>query len=225
MSSEDSSESERRVALEPVGGALAQRRARLTDPQDRLRQVAGRGGAGHEAVLALVDQLHRGVVRAGHDHARRARGGGLHHHHPVALAPGRQDHAQRPAQSPRHLVRGHEAVHAHGVARGPARLTRRSTSARSGPSPKISRRRSGARSRNVGIASTSAGTRFSGMCRPANTSAGSAASGRGRSSGRRTRRAAARAPRAAPRPLSRAAWRREKQNARWGTRAQSSCTA
>ena len=48
----------------------------------------------------------------------------------------------------------------------PSSATRRSTSGRSGPSPNTSRRRSGARSRSAGIASTSAGTRFSGMWLP-----------------------------------------------------------
>ena len=51
------------------GRALAQLRARLVDPDDRVGQRLGIGGGGHVADLALVDELDRGVVGAGDDDA------------------------------------------------------------------------------------------------------------------------------------------------------------
>ena len=64
----------------------------------------------------------------------------------------------------------------------PSRSISASTRGRSGPSPKISARSSGTRSRARASAGTSAGTRFSGMWRPANTTTGRASAGSGASS-------------------------------------------
>ena len=89
-------------ALRPNHAAVASRSA---GPASRTRRIAaarssGARARGDEAVLAVVDQLGRGVVLAGDDDARRAARGRLDDDEPVALARRRQHHAERACAAP-----------------------------------------------------------------------------------------------------------------------------
>ena len=101
----------------------------------------------------------------------------------------------------------------------------RSTSGRSGPSPRIAALSRGTRLRARAIAGGIAGTCFSGMWRPAKTTSGSAPSTGRTSSGPSYSPGRIVTSPDSPSSRSRSAYRREKQNARWGTRAHRSCTS
>ena len=81
------------------------------------------------------------------------------------------------------------------------------------------------RSRARASAGTSAGTRFSGMWRPANTTSGSAAAGSRASSGPAYSPSSTVSSPFTGAARRRRAWSSEKQKARCGTRRQSDCTA
>lgn len=76
-----------------------------------------------EAVLALVDELGRGVVGVGDDDARHAEGGRLDDDETVALATRWQHHAQRSGQRVLELVAIDEVRGARDVAAGPTSAT------------------------------------------------------------------------------------------------------
>jgi hypothetical protein len=78
---------------------------------DRGGEILGRGRGRDVPVLALAHEVGRGVVRASHHDARRAQRGGLDHDHPVALAPRRQHHAQRPRKRALDALCAHEPGH------------------------------------------------------------------------------------------------------------------
>ena len=78
--------------------------AALVHAHDRRGDRVGSARRRDEAVDALLDQLGRRVVLAGHDDARRAARGGLDDDHPVALAPRGQQHAQRAARARASIV-------------------------------------------------------------------------------------------------------------------------
>ena len=132
------------VALEPAEGRLAQAAPRLVHADDRGGEVVGRRRRRDEAVDALLDQLDGGVVRAGDDDARRAVRRRLDDDEAVALAPRRKHEAERRAE--RLLDAGACATNpGTSTASLEARVADqpRAPRGRSGPSPRISPRRSG----------------------------------------------------------------------------------
>ena len=97
------------VALEPPRRPFPQLGPGVVDLLDRGREVVGRGAGGDHPVLALLDKLGRGVVRALDHHARRAAGGRLDHDEAIALAARRQHHAHGAGQRGIDLRRTDEA--------------------------------------------------------------------------------------------------------------------
>ena len=156
-----------------------------------------------------------------------ARRGGLHDDHAVALAARGQQHAQRAAHLRARAVSA--CGEAAGRDRSPAARARRSprrAPSRSGPSPKNSPRRP---------VDPLAAQRHRGDRRAAPASRGSAAreqhqriaprAGPAAAASRRTARAGPSPGRAAPPRAGARRAAREKQKARWGTRAHSRCTS
>src|SRR4051794_8592387 len=74
------------LALEPRCRRRAQRLAAGDAAGDRLAEDLGLRGGRDEAVDPVLDELDRRVVGTGDDDRRRARGRGLDHGEPVALA-------------------------------------------------------------------------------------------------------------------------------------------
>ena len=224
-SSEESSESRSRVGANQAAVARAARRPPRARARSRRRGRSGRVGR-DEAVHALLDQLGRRVVRAGDHHARRAARGGLDHDQPVALAARRQHHAERAASARVDLAARHEARQPRPRPSRPCARDRREHLARSGPSPRSRRAARAALARAARAPARAPGARFSGMWRPAKTTTGSAAGGLGAASSgpAYSPSSTVTSPRT-PSSRSRRACSREKQNARWGTRRQSACTA
>ena len=70
------------------------------DAHDRLCDRVRVAVRGDRAVDPVLDQLRRGVVLARNHHARRAARRRLDDDHPVALAPGGQQHAHRASHLP-----------------------------------------------------------------------------------------------------------------------------
>ncbi len=225
--SEDSSDSRSAFSANQRSGALAQLDPRLVHAHDRVGDRLGVGARDDDAVDALLDQLGRRVVLARDHDAGGSPRGGLDDDHAVALAAGGEQHAQRAA----HLASTPLGVDESGREDGlPQRRARRSTrrapvalgavAEELAPQPRESARRRAA------TPPRRAARCFSGISRPANTTTGSARCGV------TALQRSGVLPRAAPSPRRAAPPRagarhaaREKQNARWGTRAHSSCTS
>ena len=212
------------VAAEPA--AVDSRRPRLPRRRGRSPRRGRPSGdrRGDEAVHAVLDELGRGVVGAGDDDARGARST------PPRRRRGRSPRAATAARgrAPRRApARPARPARSRGRRRPP-----RGPRARRGGAPRAVRgRRRGSRSGGPGIrsraraiAGTSAGTRFSGMCRPAKTTVGGSAAGTSEPGPPAYwPRSTVSSPRK-PSSRRRRSCSREKQNARWGMRRHSCCT-
>ena len=86
-----------RVLGVPARGAFAHLDAGLVHAHDRVGDRVGVGACGDNPVDPVLHQLHGGVVGRRHDDRRGGVSRGLDDHHPVALALGGQQHAQRAA--------------------------------------------------------------------------------------------------------------------------------
>src|SRR5215217_6651637 len=101
------------VAVEPVGGRLAQSRSRFVHANDCVPELLRVGGFRYESVHALLDELHSCVVGRVDDDGRRAYRGRLDHDEPVTLAPRRKDEAERSLDRVLDELAGHEPRRAH----------------------------------------------------------------------------------------------------------------
>ena len=125
---------------------VAERRPRVADADDAAARSSGAADADDEPVDAVLDELRRGIVRTRDDDARDAPRRRLDDDQPVALASGRQEQAQRPRErllDPLLVTNPGAST----TPSSPASAICRSTSGRSGPSPRISPRSSGNDSR------------------------------------------------------------------------------
>ena len=224
VSSEVSSESRSRFRRNQSAVELAQRRAGLVHAHDRVRERLRLGRVGDEAVHAVLDELDAprcpGSATTTARHAARRR---LDHDEPVALAPRREEEAERAPQRARRTV---SAVDEAGRLDGAVQpvLGDQRAAPRRGRGRRRRSRRAGrdplARQRDRRHDRAARASRGCGVPRRRR------AARRGRGS-RRARPAPAYSPSSTvtsprrPSSSSRRACRREKQNARWRMRAHS----
>ncbi len=134
------------VAAVPGGGGFAQRRPGRVHAEDCGRQLRGLDGVGHGSVLAFLDELGGGVVRAASrprsarrvPRLRRPRG-----RNPRAWTGNARQSARRSVARNRSSPPRTQGLAPH--QRAPYSAIKRSTSGRAGPLPKITPRSSGTR--------------------------------------------------------------------------------